>query len=107
MKALIEKLHTIYDYIILDAPPVNVVSDALVVAPQTGGVVFVIRDHVTQHSQISKALKNIRFAGSNTLGLVLNDSKSAHKKSSRYEYRNENANYNYNYNYSYTRSNKE
>ena len=96
MKDLIEKLHTVYDYIILDAPPVNVVSDALVVAPQTSGIVFVVRDHITQHSQISKALKSIKFAGANTLGIVLNDARNAHKKSSRYEYRNENANYNYN-----------
>lgn len=104
MKDLIEKLHTVYDYIVLDAPPVNVVSDALVVAPQTSGIVFVVRDHITQHSQISKALKSIKFAGANTLGLVLNDARNAHKKSSRYEYRNENVNYNYNYNYSYKRS---
>lgn len=105
MKELLTKLHSMYDYIVLDAPPVNVVSDALVVAPQTSGIVFVVRDHVTQHSQIQKALKNINFAGAHTLGLVLNDARNAHKKSSRYEYRNENANYNYNY--SYNRSSKE
>lgn len=107
MKDLLEKLHTVYDYIIVDAPPVNVVSDALVVAPQTGGIVFVVRDHITQHSQIAKAIKNIKFTGAHTLGLVLNDARNAHKKPSRYEYHNENANYNYTYNYSYKRSSKD
>lgn len=43
MEELIKKLEKVYDYIIIDTPPVNVVSDALSLVKLVNGVVIVVR----------------------------------------------------------------
>ena len=42
-----EKLKGEYNYIIIDTPPINVVTDALIVAPHTDGLVLIVRDGFT------------------------------------------------------------
>ncbi len=93
MASLLKELNEIYDYIILDTPPVNIVSDALVVAPHTAGIVFVVRDFITTHDQFQKALSSIEFAGVRMLGTILNG--HSNKVSRKYKYR-----YRYRYRYS-------
>ena len=85
MADLLEKLNEIYDYIIIDTPPVNTVSDALIVAPKTSGILFVVRDYVTPHAEFQKALSSIEFAGVRMLGVVLNASAANNTKLS-YKY---------------------
>ena len=51
MKELVEELQTKYDYVFVDMPPLCVVADALVVAPNAAGVVlvaagWVLRTHI-------------------------------------------------------------
>lgn len=85
MADLLEKLNEIYDYIIIDTPPVNTVPDALIVAPRTSGILFVVRDFVTPHAEFQKALSSIEFAGVRMLGVVLNASSANNMKRS-YKY---------------------
>ncbi len=96
MEQLLAKLNTMYDYVILDTPPVNIVPDALVVAPKTSGIVFVVQDYITPHAYFQKALGSIEFAGVKLLGVILNGSNNKTNKKYRYKYR-----YKYNQ-YSYT-----
>ncbi|MBE6766693.1 MAG: CpsD/CapB family tyrosine-protein kinase [Clostridia bacterium] len=91
MASLLKELNEKYDYIVLDTPPVNIVPDALVVAPHTAGIVFVVRDFITTHEQFQKALSSIEFAGVRFLGSILNG--HTNKVSRRYKYR-----YRYRYN---------
>ena len=42
-KALLEQFATNYDYVIIDTPPVNVVSDAMVMKDSISGIMLVIR----------------------------------------------------------------
>ncbi len=91
MASLLKELNDKYDYIVLDTPPVNIVPDALVVAPNTAGIVFVVRDFITTHDQFQKALNSIEFAGVRFLGTILNG--HTNKVSRRYKYR-----YRYRYN---------
>ena len=76
MKALIAKLRTHYDYVIIDAPPVLLVSDALALTPITDGTVLVCRHNVSYVSDISRALNTLEFAKANILGVVVNDYKA-------------------------------
>ncbi|MBQ1223384.1 MAG: lipopolysaccharide biosynthesis, partial [Oscillospiraceae bacterium] len=78
-------------------PPVNIVPDALVVAPNTSGIVFVVQDFITPHAQFQKALSSIEFAGVRMLGVILNGSSGGATKKYRYKYRYRYGNYNYNY----------
>ncbi len=97
MTALLDKLEHTYDYIIIDTPPVNIVPDALVVAPNTSGIVFVVQDFITPHAQFQKALSSIEFAGVRMLGVILNGSSGGTTKKYRYRYRYRYGSYNYNY----------
>ncbi len=90
MSALLDALKDRYDYIIIDTPPVNVVSDAVVLAPKTEGLVMVIQDRKTTHDQFKKAVSSLSFAKVRLLGVILNSSsdKSAKypSKSQIYQY---------------------
>ena len=61
-----------YDYIIIDTPPIDIVSDALVIAPHTDGVVMVVRMGYTAHYMLQRALDSAEFAKINILGVVAN-----------------------------------
>lgn len=97
MTTLLDRLESIYDYIIIDTPPINIVPDALVVAPNTSGIVFVVQDFITPHGQFQKALNSIEFAGVRMLGVILNGSSGGSTKKYRYRYRYRYGGYNYNY----------
>ncbi len=78
-----------YDYIIIDTPPINVVSDALVVAPRTDGMVLVVRDKTTYHEEFRSAASSVEFANVKILGVVINalDLKSSEKYKYKYKYK--------------------
>ncbi len=80
-----EKLKDEYNYIIIDTPPINVVTDALIVAPHTDGLVLIVRDGFTQNESIRRALDAAEFANINILGAIMNGADT--KKSKRYSYR--------------------
>lgn len=65
-----------YDYIILDTTPINVVSDAIIVAKQTAGALLVVRQGQSRHDQLNKAVESCGFAGVNILGIVVNEARA-------------------------------
>lgn len=82
---VIEELKQKYSYIIIDTPPVNVVTDALIVAPRTDGLILVVRDGFTQNESIRRAVDAAEFANINILGAIMNGANP--KGSKRYSYR--------------------
>lgn len=106
--AMLQKLKTDYDYVILDTPPINLVSDALVIAKKCDGLLFVIRSSVTTYEAFRKALNSIERLNVNMLGVVLNavDAHSGkyykYGKYGKYGYYNSNKYYGYN-SYDYSR----
>lgn len=62
-----------YDYIFIDSPPVNVVSDALVLCGRTAGVLLIARQRQTTYDELKKAVESIRMTKSNVLGVVITD----------------------------------
>ena len=59
-----------FDLILIDTPPMNVVSDPLAFSSDTAGCVMVIRQNYTDHREIRKALISAEMAGMNILGFV-------------------------------------
>ncbi len=102
MKSLLSELRSKYDYVIIDTPPVLILSDALAVAPETDGVVLVCRHLVSYISDIERALGTLNFAKANVLGVVVNDYKQP--KAGKF-YGGYKKYYYYNYNYSYGSTN--
>lgn len=61
-----------FDIIVIDSPPVELVSDALVIAAQVTGVLFLARAASTPVPTARLALKRLRRARGNVMGVVLN-----------------------------------
>jgi len=72
MARLIEKLGTLFDYIILDAPPIGEVSDALTAARLADGVLLVVRQDYCNSIALKDALRQFEFVGSKILGVLFN-----------------------------------
>lgn len=86
MDELLDTLNEEYDYVIIDTPPINVVSDALVIAAKTSGLILVVKDNYIDHSDFERTLSSIELAGVRVLGAVLNGSNEQKSKSYRYKY---------------------
>lgn len=84
-KQFIDDVSKEYSYVIIDTPPVDVVTDALVIAPNTAGLVLVVRDQYTPTDAITHAISAAEFAGINILGAIMNGANP--KNSRRYSYR--------------------
>lgn len=72
MKEALSKLEKNYDYIIIDSPPVNAVSDILSLVKLVDGLVIVVREGVTSHTNLTKALMKFKLVEANILGFVIN-----------------------------------
>ncbi|MBH1939402.1 polysaccharide biosynthesis tyrosine autokinase [Mobilitalea sibirica] len=90
MEEVLAKLEKVYDYILMDSPPINVVSDALSLVKLSSGVIIVVREGITTYPNIVSALNKYSFANANILGFVMNGVSFQHhnKKKSNYYYRN-------------------
>lgn len=73
MKQLLTLAEREFDYVILDTSPVLPVTDAVVVASQTGGAILVSRAGATKQSQIEATIELLDSGLATTVGLVLND----------------------------------
>lgn len=81
MEVFIDKVKEVYDYVIIDTPPINIVSDALELSQYTGGLVLVTRQGVTTYDDVRSALQSAKFLNVNILGLVINGIKEEKFKS--------------------------
>jgi len=73
MSALLTQLRERYDYVILDTPPVNMVTDAVVLAPKGDGVLFVVRAGQSERGPVTHAVEQLEYAQAKLLGFVLDD----------------------------------
>jgi capsular exopolysaccharide synthesis family protein len=73
MTALLARLKEHYDTIIIDSPPINVVTDAALLGVHADGVVVVVRSGVTAVQALTFAMEQLRHVRAPILGAVLND----------------------------------
>lgn len=89
MEFILNDLKQNFDYIIIDLPPVNVVSDALSIARLITGMLVVIREDYTEKKELERCFRQLELSGANLLGCVMNESKSgshSYSKYKRYKY---------------------
>ena len=100
-KKLLEQFTEMYDYVIIDIPPINVVSDAMVIKDYISGLVLVIRYGQTTNEALTNCMKQIELAQANVLGFVMNDVYHKHG-ASYYKYKYKKYGYGgYGYGYGY------
>lgn len=72
MNKFLELAYTNFDHVILDTPPVLLVSDTLVFAQQTDGAVLCVRGGETPREQVARAQERILRSGVSILGVLIN-----------------------------------
>ena len=87
MKQVLDALRQRYEYIIVDLPPVILVSDAVVLSPCLDGVVLVTRHAYSKCSDILESVRQLKFVNARIIGFVYND------YGKRRRYRKQNYNY--------------
>lgn len=73
MHKLLEELQATYEVIILDAPPLNLVTDAALLGVNADGVILVARSGVTERGAVAYAMEQLAAVRAPVLGTVLND----------------------------------
>ena len=81
MEVLFEELDKRFDVVIVDTPPVNVVSDALSICRFADGVTLVATDNKTSYSELQDAVKQLKIADARILGIVLNRARTSNYRS--------------------------
>ena len=91
IKKFFDILKLEYDYLIIDSPPVQPVSDTLILIQASDYNLFVIRSDISRTLAFMSSIKKIKNIAAKIDGIIINDLDTS--KDSYY-------NYNYNYNYS-------
>lgn len=62
-----------YDRVIIDTPPIGIISDGLVISGLSDGVVVVCRTGQTRHRALRHVLLQFKGVGASVLGIIVND----------------------------------
>jgi polysaccharide biosynthesis transport protein len=69
---ILQRLTTACDIVIIDSPPVHLVSDAVVLSQLVTSVLFVVKAGATPYPLVRRSVRTLRDAGANVLGIALN-----------------------------------
>ena len=72
MRDFIKMLGSFYDYIILDTPPVAVITDAQIISQYADGGIFVVASGEVDRDVVIKAKNMLKQVNSRILGVILN-----------------------------------
>ncbi|MEO1427952.1 MAG: polysaccharide biosynthesis tyrosine autokinase [Cyanobacteria bacterium J06632_19] len=72
MASLVESFRSYYDYVIIDAPSLNLAADAATLGQMADGVLLVVRPGVVDSVNAAFACEMLEKSGQNVLGQVVN-----------------------------------
>ena len=84
IKKFLDILKLEYDYVIMDSPPVQPVSDTLILTQASDYNLFVVRSDETRTASFMSSIKKIQNVGAKINGIVINDLDTS--KDSYYSY---------------------
>jgi succinoglycan biosynthesis transport protein ExoP len=68
----VQKLRGMFDMVIFDTPPVQLVSDALVVSRHASGLLYVVKADDVPYQVARNGIKRVRQSQAHIVGVVLN-----------------------------------
>ena len=80
MTAFLEEMKKHFDYIVLDTPPLQAVTDAQVLSTKVDGSLIVVRAGVTKKDAVHNAVSIINKVNGNIIGTVLNGADNSKDK---------------------------
>ena len=86
MKEMFEELKNKYDYIILDTPPVGLVSDALELAQYCDVTLYIVRQNFTKKDMITLLNNRVKRGELNNTSIILNGFQNKAKYGAGYGY---------------------
>ncbi len=72
MRAILPELQREFDYVLIDAPPVEASDDSVMLGRFADGIVLVLRAHASRRETARKAVRDLEHASVRVLGAVLN-----------------------------------
>ncbi len=103
MENLLRALSEKFDYIIVDLPPVNLVSDALAISSLITGMIVVVKEDQTEKRELEQCYRQLSLSNVKVLGCVLNNAKAGRDTYGDYH----DYDYEYGYGYGYGRKRRE
>lgn len=85
-KAVCDQLKEQFDLVIFDSPPVQVVTDGVVLSKQVDGVILVVHADSTLRDDIKRSAQQIRAVGGSVRGVVVNALEPARSSGYYYSY---------------------
>lgn len=73
MENLIKELKSKFDYVIIDSPPITVVSDAQILSSKVDGIIVVVNAEQTKKDKLNLCRKLITNVNGNIIGGILNN----------------------------------
>jgi polysaccharide biosynthesis transport protein len=86
LKLLMEEMLKIYDYVLLDSPPIQSVTDSLTLSTLVDGTLLITRSGKTTFDMIGSGLKKLYDVRAKILGVVLNGLNKTRHNSGYYGY---------------------
>ena len=80
MGNLLETLKQNFDYIILDTPPVQAVTDSQILSTKADGTILVVRAERTKKDSVQNAINLLKKVNANIIGTVLNGVEASRNK---------------------------
>lgn len=74
---LLRRLRGQFDYVLIDAPPVQSVSDPAIIASQSDGVLLVLDAQNTRKRSVRRSIQTLEAVGGIVIGTVLNNVKAS------------------------------
>ena len=102
MENLLNALSEKFDYIVIDLPPVNLVSDALAISKLITGMIVVVKEDHTEKRELEQCYRQLSLSNVKVLGCVLNNAKTGRDTYGDYH----DYDYEYGYGYGYGRRKK-
>ena len=87
MSSVLDQLGKQFDFVLVDSPPVLAVTDSIVIATKTDGVLMVVRGGEWGRDVVQRALSQLEAVRANILGVVLNRVDLKRGGSASYYYR--------------------
>lgn len=94
MEDLLKELKEFFDYIVIDLPPVNIVSDAISISSLISGMIVVVREEYCEKKELAHCVRQLKLSNVNVLGFVMTGTNlggGSYGKYKKYKYYKENA----------------
>ena len=84
MGKMLQSISPEYDFIVIDLPPVDIVSDALAISQWIDGIIVVVRANYTDRRSLSECMRQLGVLKSKILGFNVTGVAEQHKSYGKY-----------------------